>query len=227
MSDVQFPALGARLKAARLAVIDPVTGRHLSQDEVARRLDVSRVTVVGWESGRHHPRARLGDLAAMYGTTSDSLLGMEQAPVAAPNLVLDPNAALRRRLSDFVPVKAVPVLRAVSADPMWMKKGLAGAQWEPIDSPVDYVLQVTDPAMAAGGLQVGECVFCRRLAKDEAPALGALAVVVTADRTVLRYIAPRDRLTKGPGEKPEPLPTGARIDAVAVKVERPAPALPE
>jgi len=208
--------------------MDPISKRHLSQSEVARRLDVSRVTIVGWESGRYHPRARIADLAALYGTTTDALLGVDHRDSnAEPIFSGDPNVVLQRRFADFIPVKAVPVLKRVPEGPLWLKEDVVESEWLRIDSPVDYALEITDDAMAAGGLKVGDRVYCVRVGRDGTPARGALAVVVRRDRTVLRYVTPQDGLTKGPGEKPEALAPGERIDAIAVKVERPAPVLPE
>jgi repressor LexA len=47
----------------------------MTQEELAKRMDVSRPTVTSWESGKIRPRlARLDDLASLLGTTSYYLL---------------------------------------------------------------------------------------------------------------------------------------------------------
>lgn len=49
--------------------------RGLTQDDIARGLDVSRPTVSSWESGKIYPRLqRLDKLAALLGTTSYYLM---------------------------------------------------------------------------------------------------------------------------------------------------------
>lgn len=68
--------LGRRLALAREA-------RHLSQDEVARVLDVSRVLVSHWERGERMPSERMLErLAGLYGTTLQALLDPERVEPA-------------------------------------------------------------------------------------------------------------------------------------------------
>ncbi len=68
--------LGSRLHQAREA-------RHLSQEDVAGVLGVSRVLVSHWERGQRQPSEQVIErLAAMYGVTLDSLLAETARPAA-------------------------------------------------------------------------------------------------------------------------------------------------
>ena len=51
----------------------------LSQEHLARKLSVSRVTVANWETGVNEPSAgNIKKLAKALGVTTDELLGMEE-----------------------------------------------------------------------------------------------------------------------------------------------------
>lgn len=61
--------LGAMLKAEREKV-------NLSQEDVAKRLNINRVTYTGWESGKHNPNVEdIIRLAEFFKTSTDYLLG--------------------------------------------------------------------------------------------------------------------------------------------------------
>ncbi len=75
--NLQAQDLGRRLALAREA-------RHLSQDEVAGVLGVSRVLVSHWERGERVPAERvLERLTALYGTTLQALLDPARVEAAA------------------------------------------------------------------------------------------------------------------------------------------------
>lgn len=64
---------GTRLRQARTAL-------HMTQDDLAARLHVTRQTVSGWETGRTEPDLdTLDTLAAVLATTPDALLGRAPA----------------------------------------------------------------------------------------------------------------------------------------------------
>jgi Zn-dependent peptidase ImmA (M78 family)/transcriptional regulator with XRE-family HTH domain len=102
-SDLSTQELGRRLAAAREA-------RHISQDDIARVLGVSRVMVSHWERGERVPAERvLERMAGLYGTTLLGLLGsdrVEPATDLAELLFRDADGTLdataRLGLEDFV-----------------------------------------------------------------------------------------------------------------------------
>lgn len=62
-------ALSENLRAARMAA-------GISQEEVARRLDVKQATVSAWEVGRNEPDVEaLSKMASIFDTTIDALAG--------------------------------------------------------------------------------------------------------------------------------------------------------
>lgn len=70
MAGYKHKEMGRRLRQARERV-------GLSQEEVAEKLGVDRVTVTQWESGRRRPsHDHLIRLAELYRTTTDALLGV-------------------------------------------------------------------------------------------------------------------------------------------------------
>ena len=63
--------IGERFKACRIQA-------GLTQQEVASILGIRQVSVLGWEKGKALPRAdKLSEIAALYHTTVDYLLGKE------------------------------------------------------------------------------------------------------------------------------------------------------
>lgn len=61
-----------RLKDARMSA-------HLTQDEAAQALNVSRTTVTMWETGGANPTAdKLPMIAKLYGCTIDDLYGEQK-----------------------------------------------------------------------------------------------------------------------------------------------------
>ena len=62
-------ALSDNLRAARIAA-------GISQEEIARRLDVKQATVSAWEVGRNQPDIEsLSKMASIFDTTIDALAG--------------------------------------------------------------------------------------------------------------------------------------------------------
>lgn len=67
-----------RLRDARKA-------KRYSQTEVSRMLGVTQQAVGKWETGRSTPDPQtVARLAEILDTTADALLGLQQAPTAAP-----------------------------------------------------------------------------------------------------------------------------------------------
>ena len=74
------------LKAAR-------KNTGLTQAQVAEKFGVTIRTVTSWETGEKLPRTnRLNELAALYGVTSDYLLGLNSAPAETKSPVYDDEA---------------------------------------------------------------------------------------------------------------------------------------
>lgn len=73
--------IGDRLRALRQDL-------GLSQEEVAKKIGVSRPAYVNYERGKSRPVRKLQELAALFNTTTDYILGED---VAAP--VIDPPAS--------------------------------------------------------------------------------------------------------------------------------------
>ena len=101
-----------RLRDARKA-------KRYSQTEVSRMLGVTQQAVGKWETGRSTPDPQtVARLAEILDTTADALLGLQQAPTAAPT----PSAAILRALSPLwarcAPVTAPLPLRRTTAKSM-------------------------------------------------------------------------------------------------------------
>lgn len=78
----------------------------LSQQEVADKLKIDRTTYVKYESGSSKPVRKLSELAALFGVTTDYLLG---------NYV-DPNN-LKNYLGPVVENKKIPIVGSVKCGP--------------------------------------------------------------------------------------------------------------
>lgn len=66
--DKQDATIGKRLKTLRIR-------RGYSQDDVAKLLGIGRTTYLKYESGENKPSRKLKELAALFGVTTDYLLG--------------------------------------------------------------------------------------------------------------------------------------------------------
>lgn len=77
-------SLGCRIRRARL-------GRYLSLDQLAKELNVSKVTVWNWENNRTRPRySRLEQLGEVLGIPVDALMtGARDAEQKVPDLISD------------------------------------------------------------------------------------------------------------------------------------------
>ena len=105
-----------RLRDARKA-------KRYSQTEVSRMLGVTQQAVGKWETGRSTPDPQtVARLAEILDTTADALLGLQQAPTAAPAVAATPSAAILRALSPLwarcAPVTAPLPLRRTTAKSM-------------------------------------------------------------------------------------------------------------
>lgn len=71
---------GDRLKQLRLA-------KKFSQEQVAKRLGLSRSVVSGYEHNTHQPPINvLVKLAALYGVSTDFILGIEKKTIGLRNV---------------------------------------------------------------------------------------------------------------------------------------------
>lgn len=64
---------GERLRALRKE-------RDMSQEEVAKRIGISRPAYVNYEAGKSRPVRKLSELSALFNVTTDYLLGKSDAP---------------------------------------------------------------------------------------------------------------------------------------------------
>jgi len=78
----------------------------LSQQEVADKLGIDRTTYVKYESGSSKPVRKLSELAALFGVTTDYLLGN----------AVDPNK-LSNYLGPVVENKKIPIIGSVKCGP--------------------------------------------------------------------------------------------------------------
>lgn len=78
----------------------------LSQQEVADKLEIDRTTYVKYESGSSKPVRKLSELAALFGVTTDYLLGND----------VDPNK-LSNYLGPVVENKKIPIIGSVKCGP--------------------------------------------------------------------------------------------------------------
>lgn len=78
----------------------------LSQQEVADKLGIDRTTYVKYESGSSKPVRKLSELAALFGVTTDYLLGND----------VDPNK-LSNYLGPVVENKKIPIIGSVKCGP--------------------------------------------------------------------------------------------------------------
>lgn len=78
----------------------------LSQQEVADKLKIDRTTYVKYESGSSKPVRKLSELAALFGVTTDYLLGN----------AIDP-ASLTNYLGPVVENKKIPIIGSVKCGP--------------------------------------------------------------------------------------------------------------
>ena len=67
------PALGQRIMRRRQAL-------DMSQEKLARLIDVSRDTVSNWETGKHFPKRKLGRLEEVLGISLDGRDELKLSP---------------------------------------------------------------------------------------------------------------------------------------------------
>jgi transcriptional regulator with XRE-family HTH domain len=90
MTDLHTTGLAARIRAARLA-------QGLTQDQLARAVNVTRSAVAQWETGRAgQVGGNLARVARVLGTSAAYLLTGEQEPGAAPHPLRGDEMALLR-----------------------------------------------------------------------------------------------------------------------------------
>ena len=68
---------GDRLRALRQDL-------GLSQEEVAKKIGISRPAYVNYENGKSRPVRKLQELASLFGVTTDYILGEDATPVLNP-----------------------------------------------------------------------------------------------------------------------------------------------
>lgn len=195
--------LGQRLKELRQAL-------GLTQDQVATRLGVDRTTVLGWEKGKNHPRGKLPQLAALYGTTTDALYGL--APIEYPP-------------PDYLPVRTIPLLGTIRAGlPLYAEENRIG-EVTTAAAGADFALVVKGDSMIGAGIVEGDVAICRRITtcSEARPGQIVVALVNGGDATLKRLVREEDHWVlraENPAYKDIPCDEETDIQAVVLKIER-------
>ena len=161
-------SLGENLKARRRAC-------HMTVEEVATRLGVSRQTVFRYENGgiATVPSAKLLALAEIYGTTPSVLLGGGDTTDAPTLRRIDPSTLTEEDLL-LASRRPMPTVLSVSSDP-YTEEG------EPLFR-CDGWVHVEDEGMQRLRMSTGDIVAYEHKAPDN----GKLAVIRLDGKTVVR-----------------------------------------
>lgn len=138
----------------------------LSQQEVADKLGIDRTTYVKYESGSSKPVRKLSELAALFGVTTDYLLGND----------VDPNK-LSNYLGPVVENKKIPIIGSVKCGPNGLAyEYLEGYVFVDDSLPGDVTAFVCKgDSMKDIGISDGDIAIVRRQCTIEN---GELAVVI-------------------------------------------------
>ena len=164
-----------RLRDARKA-------KRYSQTEVSRMLGVTQQAVGKWETGRSTPDPQtVARLAEILDTTADDLLGLQQAPTAAP-------AGGRNAVSRYTE-SLVPVVGTVRAG----YGALAfeedyGKEYASVKDPQNYFYLVVKGDSMEPRISDGDLALVHRQSTLENGDLGVLVYGSDGEGTLKKYI---------------------------------------
>ena len=164
-----------RLRDARKA-------KRYSQTEVSRMLGVTQQAVGKWETGRSTPDPQtVARLAEILDTTADALLGLQQAPTAAP--------AVGRNAFSRYTESLVPVVGTVRAG----YGALAceedyGKEYASVKDPQNYFYLVVKGDSMEPRISDGDLALVHRQSTLENGDLGVLVYGSDGEGTLKKYI---------------------------------------
>lgn len=164
-----------RLRDARKA-------KRYSQTEVSRMLGVTQQAVGKWETGRSTPDPQtVARLAEILDTTADALLGLQQAPTAAPAVGRN---AFSRYTESLVPV--VGTVRAGYGALAFEED--YGQEYARVKDPSNYFYLVVRGDSMEPRIQDGDLALVHRQDTLENGDLGVLIYGDEGEGTLKRYI---------------------------------------
>ena len=164
-----------RLRDARKA-------KRYSQTEVSRMLGVTQQAVGKWETGRSTPDPQtVARLAEILDTTADALLGLQQAPTAAPAVGRN---AFSRYTESLVPV--VGTVRAGYGALAFEED--YGKEYASVKDPQNYFYLVVKGDSMEPRISDGDLALVHRQSTLENGDLGGLVYGSDGEGTLKKYI---------------------------------------
>ena len=164
-----------RLRDARKA-------KRYSQTEVSRMLGVTQQAVGKWETGRSTPDPQtVARLAEILDTTADALLGLHQAPTAAPAVGRN---AFSRYTESLVPV--VGTVRAGYGALAFEED--YGKEYASVKDPQNYFYLVVKGDSMEPRISDGDLALVHRQSTLENGDLGVLVYGSDGEGTLKKYI---------------------------------------
>ncbi len=164
-----------RLRDARKA-------KRYSQTEVSRMLGVTQQAVGKWETGRSTPDPQtVARLAEILDTTADALLGLQQAPMAAPAVGRN---AFSRYTESLVPV--VGTVRAGYGALAFEED--YGKEYASVKDPQNYFYLVVKGDSMEPRISDGDLALVHRQSTLENGDLGVLVYGSDGEGTLKKYI---------------------------------------
>ena len=164
-----------RLREARKA-------KRYSQTEVSRMLGVTQQAVGKWETGRSTPDPQtVARLAEILDTTADALLGLEQAPAAAPAVG---RTTFRHSAESLVPV--VGTVRAGYGALAFEED--YGKEYASVKDPQNYFYLVVKGDSMEPRISDGDLALVHRQNTLENGDLGVLVYGSDGEGTLKKYI---------------------------------------
>lgn len=164
-----------RLRDARKA-------KRYSQTEVSRMLGVTQQAVGKWETGRSTPDPQtVARLAEILDTTADALLGLQQAPAAAPAVGRN---AFSRYTESLVPV--VGTVRAGYGALAFEED--YGKEYASVKDPQNYFYLVVKGDSMEPRISDGDLALVHRQSTLENGDLGVLVYGSDGEGTLKKYI---------------------------------------
>ena len=122
---------GDRLRALRQEL-------GLSQEEVAKKIGVSRPAYVNYEQGKSRPVRKLQELANLFDVTTDYILGESKPPMIHPELY-------------YKDKKVIEIAKKLQDDPK--RKILFDATQDLTVEDIEYVINLVDSIKKARGIK--------------------------------------------------------------------------
>ena len=164
-----------RLRDARKA-------KRYSQTEVSRMLGITQQAVGKWETGRSTPDPQtVARLAEILDTTADALLGLQQAPTAAPAVGRN---AFSRYTESLVPV--VGTVRAGYGALAFEED--YGKEYASVKDPQNYFYLVVKGDSMEPRISDGDLALVHRQSTLENGDLGVLVYGSDGEGTLKKYI---------------------------------------